>query len=180
MSLLRFIPKNTWRGVVILAVLLTLAIAVPGQRLNTRQVVPSWASGPNDTEIPTQYCMDTASFLAGLKGRAESPFHALEETASWKAYAEQWDKTWENAKAKQFDAVDGFQKRELAPIRSGSNFMFYPFSGPDILYAQHFFPNEKLTVFAAREDLGDILGAEHYTAANLDRELAGWRKGVSS
>ena len=88
MSLLRFIPKNTWRGVVILAVLLTLAIAVPGQRLNTRQVVPSWASGPNDTEIPTQYCMDTASFLAGLKGRAESPFHALEETASWKAYAE--------------------------------------------------------------------------------------------
>jgi len=173
--------QNFRRGVVLLALLMTLAATAPGQhRLNTPQTVPSWASGPNDTEVPTQLCMDTANFLGGIKGRADGPFHALEDTAAWKAYADQWDKTWEHAKAKQFDAVDSFQKRELSSIKSGSNYMFYPFSGPDILYAQHFFPNARLSIFVAREDLGDIHAPDFYTTANIAHELEGWRQGVAS
>jgi len=169
------------RSVIVLSALIFLASAVPGQhRLNTPQAVPSWASGPETTEIPAQLCNDTASFLGGIKGRPDGPFHELEETTAWKSYAEQFDKTWEHAKAKQFEAVDGFQKRELAPLRTGSTYMFYPFSGPDVLYAQHFFPNARLTVFAAREDLGDIHAPDFYTEANLDRALAGWREGISS
>src|SRR5579872_5381501 len=124
------------RSIVLLAVSFVLVAAAPGQhRLNTPQTVPSWASSPDTTEIPAQLCNDTATFLAGMKGRADGPFHALEDTPAWKNYADQFDKTWDHAKTKQFEAVNAFQKRELAPLKTGSNYMFYPFSGPDILYA---------------------------------------------
>lgn len=146
----------------------------------TATPLPSWAPGPDATEIPAQLCNDTANFLAGLKGRSDGPFHQLEETPAWQGYADQFNKSWEKSRTKQFEAVDAFQKRELAPLKTNSSYLFYPFSGPDVLYAQHFFPNAKMTVFAARENLGDILSPDYYKPANLDRELAGWREGISS
>jgi hypothetical protein len=135
---------------------------------------------PSSPEIPVALCNDTANFLAGLKGRPDGAFHGLEETHAWQNYSAEFDKDWEKSEVHQFQAVDAFQKRELAPLKTNSTYMFYPFSGPDILYAQHFFPNARLTVFAAREPLGDMLQPSYYKPSNIDKELAGWRAGISS
>jgi hypothetical protein len=164
------------RGLAVLATMVTAALLCLGQR---GPQAPAAAS-PAASEIAPQLCNDTANFLGGLKGRPDGPFRQVEDTEAWKNYAAQFDKSWENSRNKQFQAVDAFQKRELAPLRTGSKYLFYPFSGPDILYAQHFFPDARLMVFAARENVGDVLPPEKYQPANIGKELDGWRQGVRS
>src|SRR3974390_3107518 len=68
----------------------------------------------------------TARFLAGLPGPANGPFQTLEATEAWKNYSTEFDQTW-NAAIHELQPVDAFQKRELAPIHAGSDFVFYPF-----------------------------------------------------
>ncbi|HMD71148.1 MAG TPA: hypothetical protein VKF41_07375 [Bryobacteraceae bacterium] len=159
-----------------LATMVSVAWLCPGQRGPQTPAAPP----PATSEIAPQLCNDTANFLGGMKGRPDGPFRQLEDTDAWKNYAAQFDKSWENSRTKQFQAVDAFQKRELAPLHSGAKYLFYPFSGPDILYAQHFFPDARLMVFAARENVGDILPPETYQPANIAKELDGWRQGIKS
>jgi hypothetical protein len=160
----------------LLASVVSVAALCPGQR---GPQAPA-AAPPAASEIAPQLCNDTANFLGGLKGRPDGPFRQLEDTEDWKNYAAEFDKSWEKSQNKQFQAVDAFQKRELAPLHTDGKYLFYPFSGPDVLYAQHFFPDARLTVFAARENVGDVLAPETYRPANIGKELDGWRQGIKS
>jgi len=121
---------------------------------------------------------DTAKFLAGLPGRAESPFHSLESTEAWRKYAAEFDKTWDGAQRERFQPVDAFQKRELAPVHAGSGFVFYPFSGPDVPYATRFYPDARVYVFAGLERVGNLPGA--YKPETLGKHLHAWRWALTS
>jgi len=177
MSLSRFSFRAPHRGVALLVAMASAALLCLAQR---GPQAPAAAPPPAASEISPQLCNDSANFLGGLKGRPDGPFHQLEETPAWQNYSAEFNKSWENSQTKQFQAVDAFQKRELAPIHTNSAYLFYPFSGPDVLYAQHFFPDARLTVFAARENVGDILRPDYYKPSNIEKELAGWREGIKS
>ncbi len=123
---------------------------------------------------------DTARFLAGVKGRQDGPFRKLEDTPAWQTYASQLADQWGRAQAEQFAPVDVFQTSELAPLHSGSSYVFYPFSGPDVLYVTRFFPKSTVYVMAGLERVGDSRSPEEYSTKNLDRELKGWRQALSS
>jgi hypothetical protein len=122
---------------------------------------------------------DTALFLAGLPGRANGPFHAAEQTPAWRKYSDEFSKTWEHAQTEQFQAVDAFQHRELATLNTNSSFIFYPFSGPDILYAYHFFPNAKTYVLAGLERVGSMRNPEDYTK-DIDKQMNNWSQALAS
>jgi len=122
----------------------------------------------------------TARFLAGLPGPADGPFRPLESTEAWRSYAAEFATTWKETESEQLKRVDAFQKRELAPLQTRSDFVFYPFSGPDVMYALHFFPESHTFVFAGLERVGNLRAPQKYTAARLDRDLRGWRRAVSS
>ena len=130
--------------------------------------------------LETPFWNDTAQFLAGVKGRVDGPFHQLEDTEAWRTYAAEFDETWKAVQKDQFQAVDAFQKRELSPIQTHGNFVFYPLSGPDVLYATHFFPEGRTFVFAGLERVGHLRPPENYKAETLDRQLHGWRVSVDS
>jgi hypothetical protein len=130
--------------------------------------------------VEAQRWNDTARFLSGMKGRADGPFRALEDTASWKAYAAEFDTNWNQLQTEQLRPVNVFQKRELASIRPRGQYVFYPFSGPDVLYLTRFFPDSKVMVMAGLEPAGSLRVTQRYSAKTLDRELAGWKKSVAS
>jgi len=121
-----------------------------------------------------------ARFLGGLKGRPDGPFHELEETAAWKSYASEFDASWSQLEKDQLRAVETFQQRELAPIHPRGQYVFYPFSGPDVLYMTKFFPEGRTMVMAGLEPVGNLRSSSRFKPENLDRELAGWRKSVST
>jgi hypothetical protein len=122
---------------------------------------------------------DDAQFLAGLEVRADSPYRPLEETAEWKQYAADLGDRWSIAESKHLEPIDAFQQRELAPLDSRSDFVFYPFGGPDALYVTRFFPEATLYVLCGLEPVGDILTAPvngHYPASYLRL----WTRALSS
>lgn len=123
---------------------------------------------------------DFAQFLAGIPGPADGPYHALEQTDSWRKYSSDLGALWAKADKEQFIPVDNFQKRELAPLPHPSSFIFYPFGGPDVLYVTRFFPNGKTYVLVGLEPVGGIRSASAYAGKDLDRELAGWNRALSS
>jgi hypothetical protein len=120
-----------------------------------------------------------AQFLAGLPVRADSPFRHLEDRPEWKEYASLFDAKWKMAEVKQFEPVDAFQQRELAPLNSRSDFVFYPFGGPDVIYVTRFFPGAKLYILCGLEPVGDIRTAQDYEL-HLNSYLKIWTHALAS
>jgi len=123
---------------------------------------------------------DAGRFLAGLRGRPEGWFASLERTPSWQAYAGQLDQAWSKLERHQLQPVREFQKRELSAIDSASSFLFYPFSGPDVLYPELFFPNCRLVVMAGLEPAGSLPTLYGYREGNIKSTLRGWSQSLSS
>lgn len=125
---------------------------------------------------------DAARFLAGIPGRAASPFQPLEKEDSWKRYSAEFQEKWTRLEATQLATVTAFQKKEIAPVlaKTGSHFVFYPFSGPDVVYLTRFFPDGKVNVLVGLEPVGALPDPKRFTAETLDDELKGWRVGIAS
>ncbi|MDX1982913.1 MAG: hypothetical protein SFV51_21770 [Bryobacteraceae bacterium] len=125
---------------------------------------------------------DAARFLAGLPGRKSSPFHQFEQNAAWRAYANEFQSKWNDLKATQIAAVSTFQQREIAPAlaRSKSSYVFYPFSGPDILYLKTFFPGSSISVLVGLEPVGNLPSPHSFSSGDLNADLQGWRIGIAS
>jgi len=94
---------------------------------------------------------DTARYLAGLPPSEGSRLAAIANTSAWRAHARRLDAAWQ-----------AIEKRQLSKIKvwSGDNLnnpqktVFYPFSGPDFIYANAFFPDAETYVLAALEPVG--------------------------
>jgi hypothetical protein len=123
---------------------------------------------------------DAARFLAGLPPAAGSPYTELTKTPAWLKYAGEMNVAWQTAEKKRLQPVREFQARELGGAAAKSNFVFYPFSGPDVLYMQGFYPNGVVYVLAGLERPGTILEPTDYDAENLDTQLNGIRQSSSS
>jgi hypothetical protein len=125
---------------------------------------------------------DAARFLAGLPGRPESTFHHLEQAPAWQAYSREFQGRWSGLKSTQIAAVADFQKREIAPVleQVNSGYVFYPFSGPDILYLKSFFPGASISVLVGLEPVGNLPSAKAFSSESLNADLEGWRNGIKS
>lgn len=174
-GVLHLVAMRTRRGLA--GVWVCIAMLLPAAC--TRRPTAKTAA-QNQVPEESRQLNDTARFLAGVPGRSDGPFRDLEATESWKQYSAQITQTWNQAQKDQFDAVDSFQRRELAPLHTGSSFVFYPFSGPDVLYLEHFFPKGTDYVLAGLENVGTVKAAQEYNQKNLDRELNGWKQALAS
>lgn len=123
---------------------------------------------------------DSGRFLAGLPGPANGPYHALEQTEAWKKYSQDLSAQWAQSEKEQFAAVSQFQKRELGPLHTTSSYVFYPFSGPDVLYMHGFFPDGKVFVMAGLERVGELPAAAALEKGGLGKELTGWTQALDS
>lgn len=123
---------------------------------------------------------DTARFLAGLPGRPESPVAALEKTPEWQAYAAGFNETWAAFQKTQGEPMQAFEQKELAPVKPKGSFVFYPFSGPDVLYLMGFFPGRGTYVMVGLEPAGTLPAPDSFKAATMASEVRAWSDGVKS
>lgn len=121
---------------------------------------------------------DTARFLAGMPGHPESPYRAFESSEAWREYAADFDRLWVSAQEKKLRPVEEFERRELRG-RLKNTTVFYPFSGPDVLYARAFFPHGRTYIMGGLEPAGNLWDASHYTEG-LETRVLGWRQTVNS
>ncbi|MDR3403188.1 MAG: hypothetical protein P4L99_11890 [Chthoniobacter sp.] len=121
----------------------------------------------------------TARFLAGLPVR-DTPLEVLCRNQSWVDHATEFDKAWKELDARQLAKIRAWSSEFLADAAHDKGPMFYMFSGPDILYAQAFFPNASTYVLAGLEPVGTIPDVQHLQAGALASGLGNLRKSLNS
>ncbi len=99
---------------------------------------------------------DTAKLIAGMKIDDDSPLAAIQNTTAWKNHAQYFQKGWPQLENQQLAKVRKWAEAELKTINESSPSVFYPFSGPDFLYAYSFFPNAKEYVMIGLEPVGTV------------------------
>jgi hypothetical protein len=98
-----------------------------------------------------------AAINASAKGLAGIPCGgAWESTPEWKSYKKSLDEQWAYLDEERLKAMRAWGAKELADLRTQSGTVFYPFSGPDVLYADTFFPNSRVLLMAGLEPVGTM------------------------
>jgi hypothetical protein len=121
----------------------------------------------------------TARFLAGLPVR-DTPLEGLCRNQSWVDHATEFDKAWKELDARQLAKIRAWSSEFLADAVTDKAPLFYMFSGPDILYAQAFFPNASTYVLAGLEPVGTVPDVQHLPPGALASGLANMRKSLNS
>jgi hypothetical protein len=112
---------------------------------------------------------DAARFLAGMPGGTNSPLLAARQTEHWQRYAQNMDELWRRFSVQRQPRIAAFSRSELGGLRSPAT-LWYPFSGPDILFAEAFFPGSRTVLLSGLEgsdmlpDLATLTEPEMNTA----------------
>lgn len=98
---------------------------------------------------------DVALFVAGYQPPQRSPLWRLAQTPAWKRYQREMDMGWSKFE-RVSESFKIFARTEITPPFDTIRTLFYPFSGPDFLFANIFFPNVKKMVLIGLEKPGSI------------------------
>ena len=166
----------------------------PAARQEKAAPSPFPAAGPASREAD-----DAARFLAGMPGKPGSSFAELEQEDAWQTHRKELDRMWGKTETQALKAMRDFQSRELSGDSIKNSTLFYPFSGPDALMMNVFFPANSTYVmvgleppgtlpspktFAKRKDLAghlaaerntvnDVLGRSFFITQYMDRQFRG-------
>jgi hypothetical protein len=97
---------------------------------------------------------DTAKFFAGVKLDEKSKLARLTKNANWTEYNSFFENAWSKLETQQLSLIKKWTATELKSISQTNKPVFYPFSGPDFLYAYTFFPNASSYVLIGLEPVG--------------------------
>ena len=132
--------------------------AVPPSAVAT-STTPAPDSAPGSPLLPpTALSSDDFDHLnasaRGLAGeKASGPW---ESTKEWSDYQQGLDESWKSLNHVRLDAMRTWGNSQLDDLRSKTGTVFYPFSGPDALYANTLFPDSKILLMAGLEPVGTM------------------------
>jgi hypothetical protein len=141
------------------------------KNIDTSKAKPVAAKPMGDTVTPNRKFNDEARFIAGMKQLPGSSLMALEKDTFWIRYAKNFDAQWNQVQAKRIKPMSDWAATELAAERKSNLDVFYPFSGPDILHANAFFPNAHVYHLYALERAGAVPDVAKMKTAAIDTYL---------
>ena len=97
----------------------------------------------------------TARIIAGIYDKTDTLFETTRRTGAWKTYCNESDTMWTTYSTKN-KALFEWATHEAHPATRGVTSLFYPFSGPDFMYANLFFPDARVTYAIGLEPLGTV------------------------
>ena len=119
---------------------------------------------------------NTARFLAGMPGGGNARLTSLRQTAGWQSHAKRMDQLFGYFDRGYLPRVREF-RTELGAL-TATNILFYPFGGPDYLYANGFFPGANHTVLVGLEGVDALPDFETLSEAEIQQGLAGLSKSL--
>ncbi|HYG49552.1 MAG TPA: hypothetical protein VD905_01565 [Flavobacteriales bacterium] len=130
------------------------------------------ASGPvlriNDT------LTDIANFIAGKKEFKTQVVQDLVKDSAWIKYAGKTNQNWLRLDTNRHESVTNWVNKQLAEVSKENYNLFYPFSGPDFLNADLFFPGADTVTMFGLEPVGSLPPVkEEWFKDSLHRYLSG-------
>ncbi|MBW4634461.1 MAG: hypothetical protein KME30_21885 [Iphinoe sp. HA4291-MV1] len=121
---------------------------------------------------------NTAKFLAGMNVDSNSSLSRFQNNNSWLLHRRFFDNAWSKLETEQLKKVRQWSQQELKQINYQS--IFYPFSGPDFLYAYSFFPQSKEYVLVGLEPVGRVPDLASLSESDRDWKLQEVRGSLSA
>ena len=121
----------------------------------------------------------SARLLAGL---APGGAHGAQiaELAFWPAHARAMDAAWARTSERQLAHWRSFAAREIDALETSRQALFYPFSGPDFIYAHTLFPRARGYLLVGLEAPGAAPRWSGMTEAQMAASLAQLRQSTST
>ena len=122
---------------------------------------------------------DTAKLLAGIEVDSQSPVAKVQQNRGWSTHKNYYKNAWSRLENQQLAKVRKWTTGELQKINAKSPSLFYPFSGPDFLYAFSLFPKAKEMVLIGLEPVGKIPDFTKLSASQSNTALSKARSSLS-
>lgn len=117
---------------------------------------PSHAADADQVLLSPKFLASSASVNASADGLAGKKAGApWESTSEWRDYQSWIDRQWGYLNRVRLNAMRSWGSSELGGLGGNGN-VFYPFSGPDVLYADTLFPHSKVLLMAGLEPVGTM------------------------
>lgn len=110
-------------------------------------------SGARSLGVPSHNSSinDMARMLAGMPASlGRDSFEQTRSTGAWQSHRAGMDTLWATFSNKRAGPISSWAAREIPDLRR-ANAVFYPFSGPDILFAKTFFPSAETYILVGLE-----------------------------
>lgn len=156
--------------------MLMVLLALPAAFCRAQQVMPvapdnnSTPRFSADVKTPEPTIVrfnDIARYIAGMKISAGSGLYSLTKNAIWINYASVTGGTWKHFSATKIKKITGWAQAEIPDLSRDCRTLFYPFSGPDFLYAHSFFPYADTYILVGLEPVGCAPEPEKLQGAKL-------------
>jgi hypothetical protein len=133
-------------------------VPVDSSKKDSIKLVEKTKAG-NEAYDPSKYNNkydDMAKFFAGMETDSASEFAPLFKTQGWKNYSNGFSNRWNNLEKKRLAPIREWATTELKDISTDCKTLFYPFGGPDFLFANTFFPSFDNFVLIGLEPVGQL------------------------
>lgn len=120
---------------------------------------------------------DTARFLAGMHPSPQSPLAALTQERGWQQHADTLNAIWTGLDAGQLAKIRAWSQTNL---KARKPVTYYPFSGPDFLYADAFFPDASTYILAGLEPAGQMPDVLKLRSRSVATELTKLRTSLGT
>ncbi|KAB2909952.1 MAG: hypothetical protein LC102_09580 [Ignavibacteriales bacterium] len=128
----------------------------PGKE-GTENETPESASGTKiDLSKYDLHYNDMAKILGGLEVEPQSKYFNITKEKAWQKHKEFFSTKWKNLENNILDSVKTWTASELSVFDPNAKTVFYPFGGPDFLFANLFFPNANLYILQGLEPVNRL------------------------
>ena len=111
---------------------------------------------PTDAFRVNDTLTDIANFIAGKKEFKTTLVKDLIKDSAWIKYASKTNQNWLRLDTNRHASVTRWVDKQLKDISSEKYNLFYPFSGPDFLNADLFFPTADTVTMFGLEPVGSV------------------------
>ncbi len=112
--------------------------------------------------------MRNAMILAGLQEGAQRAGGPLPGSEAWRDYCRLMDQAWAKWDARVLPKISAWADSELRVPEPDDQWIYYPFSGPDILYASVLFPRADAYILTGLEQVGESVWREGFDDPGFD------------
>jgi len=119
-------------------------------------VVQIYGQSPNENLLNNLKYNEFARFYACMDQDSNSSIKYTENNKTWLKHKFTFTRFWDSATTVRLNPITEFAKTDLKVLADSIKILFYPFSGPDFLHANIFFPNVEKIVMIGLERVGKV------------------------
>jgi hypothetical protein len=123
---------------------------------------------------------EIARFYACLSQDSGSSIKYVDTNKVWLKHKETFTRFWDSATIARINPITGFAQKDMKILADSVKNLFYPFSGPDFLHANIFFPNAEKIVMLGLERVGKVPEIKDLNDKKLNIFLKAVRQSLDS